>query len=459
MGLLMYTQVLIEYKVRQFIITTERQNTSLVKQQTKYLQNRTLFPPQISKSPAPNLGVVVVIPCYDEPNAVGSLQALQNNQLPTHISVEVILVINSGENGDISAKQQNEQTFQAVNDWIKIQKEERTPISWQVLYHPNLPKKHAGVGLARKIGMDEATYRLEQVNNPKGIILCFDADASCANNYLLEVVNHFEKHPQTPACSIHYEHPLTGTEYDAHTYEAIAQYELFLRYYVHALRYAQHPHAYQTIGSSMAVRCDAYQQQGGMNRRQAGEDFYFLQKFIPLGHFTELTSTTVYPSPRPSHRVPFGTGKAVGEILETQNQTYTTYHPQTFKDLKQLLQQVKTWYQQDNIQEQLVMLPQSIQTYLLQQKVIEKLQEIKNNTSNETSFLQRFYRWFNAFQALKYVHYARDHYYPNIPITQAATQLLQQHWNIKATKTDAQSLLKIYRDLDKGQKNVRSGKY
>src|SRR4029434_9989987 len=105
-------------------------------------------------------------------------------------------------------------------------------------------------------------------------------------------------------------------------YKAIAAYELHLRYYLQALRTAGFPHGYHTIGSSMAVRARTYMEQGGMNRRQAGEDFYFLHKLIPLGGFTELNSTTVYPLPRPSNRVPFGTGRAVSEwLIQTGNKT------------------------------------------------------------------------------------------------------------------------------------------
>ena len=88
--------------------------------------------------------------------------------------------------------------------------------------------------------------------------------------------------PRSPGCSIYFEHPLHGP-LEPKVYEAIAAYELHLRYYVQALRYAAFPYAHHTIGSSMAVRADAYAKQGGMNKRQAGEDFYFLHKIIPLG--------------------------------------------------------------------------------------------------------------------------------------------------------------------------------
>ena len=73
----------------------------------------------------------------------------------------------------------------------------------------------------------------------------------------------------------------------------------------------------------MAVRPEAYMKQGGMNRRKAGEDFYFLNKIMSLGGFGECAETTIYPSPRTSKRVPFGTGQAVLRNVETK--TYTTY--------------------------------------------------------------------------------------------------------------------------------------
>jgi len=51
-----------------------------------------------------------------------------------------------------------------------------------------------------------------------------------------------------------------------------------------------------TVDSYIAVR--------GMNRREAGEDFYFLNKLAKLGDIGQIHATTVYPSARPSRRVP-----------------------------------------------------------------------------------------------------------------------------------------------------------
>ena len=100
-------------------------------------------------------------------------------------------------------------------------------------------------------------------------------------------------------------------------FDGIAAYELHLRYHVRVQKWIGFPYAFQTIGSAMAVRAWAYVKQGGMNRRHAGEDFYFLQKISWLGPISELSTVTVFPSPRLSGRVPFGTGKAVGDYIES----------------------------------------------------------------------------------------------------------------------------------------------
>jgi len=414
-----------------------------------YLEKHALYPPQIQQSPHENLEIVVVIPCHDEPDLVSSVQALRNCELPK-CAVEVIVVVNDSEVSPSEIKKQNQLTVNQLNKWVI--RNAADEFRCFVLYHPDMPKKHAGVGLARKIGMDEAVWRLEQVENPKGVIVCFDADSDCDTNYLREIERHFQAHPDTEACSIYFEHPTSGEAYPPEVYEAIVDYELYLRYYVHALRWAGFPHAYQTIGSSMAVRTDAYQRQGGMNRRKAGEDFYFLHKFIPHGHFTELTTTCVIPSPRPSHRVPFGTGKAVGDLIQIEG-SYLAYHPNVFIDLQLFMKKINALYEMKNesdISRFMENLPDSIRTFLLQNNFPKKVKEIHAHTASTTTFRQRFFQWFNAFLILKYVHHARDAYYASVPVHEAAVWLSGE-LNVEIeTGANARDLLRIFRKMDVG---------
>lgn len=390
--------------------------------------------------------MAVVIPCFNEPDLIGSLASLWDCARPA-CSVEVIVVVNSSIACDSAARLQSQLTLKEASQWIVRHADPR--FAFHVLYFPDLPAKQAGVGLARKIGMDEAARRFDDVRKPGDIVVCYDADCRCERNYLISIEQHFQKHPRSPACSIYFEHPLEGP-LDAQAYEAIAIYELHLRYYVQSLRYADFPYAYHTIGSCMAVRADAYKKQGGMNKRQAGEDFYFLHKIIPLGGFANLTDTTVFPSPRASNRVPFGTGKAVGSYL--RDAQTGTYPLQAFLDLKLLLDQLPSIYrEQDFAIDASHSLPESIRSFLQKQGFAKALEEIFANTSSEATFRKRFFHWFNGFQAMKFIHHARDDFYGEGRVeeqSQKLLMLLPGGCRVLAGPS-VRELLKVYRQLDR----------
>ena len=178
------------------------------------------------------------------------------------------------------------------------------------------------------------------------------------------------------------------------------------------------PYAFHTVGSSMAVRSSAYQKQGGMNKRKAGEDFYFLHKIIALGDFTELKKAKVIPSPRVSDRVPFGTGKAVGEYVEHSTEAYMTYSPDSFREIRSFVGGLESFFQE---QVDLSELSDPFKQFLGEQQFEKKLAEIRKNTSDFDSFKKRFFVWFDAFMILKLVHYLRDTHYPNVPVNLAVS--------------------------------------
>ena len=384
--------------------------------------------------------MVVVIPCHNEPNLLGALEDLWRCDRPKS-AVEVIVVINSGEGASTEVQERNLQTLKEAAFWSREDCDQAFRI--HLLHFPNLPRKHAGVGLARKIGMDEALRRFDAVGRLDGVIACFDADSGCDANYLIELERYFAQQPRSPGCSVFFEHPLEGKE-DPKVYEAIILYELHLRYYVQALRFTGFPHAYHTIGSSMAVRADAYMKQGGMNKRQAGEDFYFLHKIIPLGNFGELNTTRVIPSPRPSDRVPFGTGRAVRDYLETGK--FETYPMQAFRDLKGFFHAVNA-INENRLQAEL-QTDAPLRDFLERQKFADAIAEIRKNTSSAEAFRKRFFRWFDGFMAMKYIHFARDTAYRSDDIVRAASELLTISPDSQST---ARELLFRFRQLQQGR--------
>ncbi|MCB0588035.1 MAG: glycosyltransferase [Phaeodactylibacter sp.] len=408
---------------------------------TPYLQQRSLYPPQISAPPADNLALVVAIPAYDEPDLLESLRCLYECALPEGGAVEVIVVVNEPEEATEAVAARNRALSEQARKWAATHR--RPGLQFFILHHA-LPSRHAGVGLARKIAMDEACRRLEQAGCSEGVIASFDADSRCDPNYFQAVARHFREYPGCPAAAIYFEHPLQGTGHPLEVYEAILSYELHLRYYVQAQRWAGFPHAFHTVGSSMAVRCSAYQQQGGMNKRKAGEDFYFIHKFTPLTGFANLSTTRVIPSPRPSHRVPFGTGRAVQEIMKGEGRHYRTYPPSSFIELKAFLGQLPAIYHNEAQWEASPVLEE----FLRRQGLEQKLSEMKRHSASYSTFCSRFFRWFNAFLVMKYLHFARSRGRADVPVAEAAKWLLEERGQLPEQR-DVPGLLARYRAIDR----------
>lgn len=415
----------------------------------RYLAKRALGPRRIRRRPSPRLGLVVVIPSRDEPELLRTLDSLRACTLP-ECDVEVLVVVNASDNDEQSVKDRNRASLHASRRWAAKVPDSR--LTFRFLNYPNLPGHEAGVGLARKLGMDEAVARLDCAGAGDGIVASLDADCVCDSNYLQALYTHFRDNPATPGCSVYFEHPLCGP-LDSRLYDGIASYELYLRYYVHGLRFASLPFAYHTVGSSMAVRASAYVAQGGMNRRQAGEDFYFLQKFIAIGGFSELQTTRVIPSPRPSHRAPFGTGRAMQRWLEDSSLVLMVDSPKIFRELALFAQCLEHFCDAGPEDPELLSpLPAMLSGYLEQNRFRSELARVQRHTASRETFRQQLFCWFNAFRALKYVHLASDERYPKVPITSAAAQLLQWsghgEWPAQTTICE---LLAYYRDIDRGK--------
>ncbi len=401
-----------------------------------YLQHQLYFnSPFIEVKPNNKLEISVVIPCYNETSLINALSSLRNCEQP-QCEVEVITVFNSSEIDTELVLETNAQMLADAQQWNLTENKD-----W-IIFHfidvKNLPEKDAGVGLARKIGMDEAVVRFEQQKRD-GIIACFDADSTCQSNYLVELEKHFNQYPKSPACSIHFEHPVEGNDFSKQNYEAIAAYELHLRYYKNALKFCGFPYAFHTIGSSMVVKSKAYQKQGGMNKRKAGEDFYFLQKMMTLGNFTELTTTTIFPSPRISDRVPFGTGRAMQNYLKQEKPDYLTYDFNSFLELKILVDNLDFIYKQD------VELPSSVNAYLNTIDFANNILKIRENSTSLNHFKKLFFNWFNAFKVLKFMHFARDDFYKDTDVYLEANKLLKQ---LNQPVNNGIDLLTVYRELD-----------
>ncbi len=411
----------------------------------RYLEKFTRYPKQTYDNPQPTTNLIIVIPCLNEPEILKTLDSVWSCNRPDK-PVEVLVTINHSREAPDEIKAFNEATYQSVLAWSKQWSDDYFKVI--PLWYGDIKPKIAGVGTARKLGMDEAVYRFYEIDQPGGIIACLDADCSVTTNYLEALSDHFKENPDTSGCAIYFEHPLEGPE-RPELYQAIVDFELYLRYYKNALAWAGFPYAFHTIGSVMAVPCDIYQKVGGMNKQIAGEDFYFLEKVIYQGNFTELNAACVYPSPRKSLRVPFGTGQAITDFIENQQSTIQVFNPDAYRDFRNFLEKVPQLYHYSGKWESTFQqFPASIQDFLAHYDYAYYIAESLQHASNENIFLKRFYHWFNAFMALKYLHFARDHYYDNIPIKKAIKWLFEA-LGLTYTGKDKKQLLAEARQWDK----------
>jgi glycosyltransferase involved in cell wall biosynthesis len=402
--------------------------------------------------PLKRSSIFVVIPCYNEPDILTTLNSL-SHCFPPVKEVSVLIVINSSEDAPQEAILQNNSTSDCIVSWHTLHPQLFFDV--QRILAPELPKKWAGVGWARKIGMDQAVRQLVENDFKDGIIVSFDADSTVLPNYFQQIESAFDCNPTYNFFTIHFEHPYDKGELGASIREGILRYELHMRYYRYAMQWIGYPHAIHTVGSSFTLLASAYAKQGGMNRRKAGEDFYFLHKLVLLGAYGNINSTTVFPSARQSDRVPFGTGAAMKKWIEGGSELNFTYSLAAFINLKPLFSMALKFWQMEpaEIENRILRLHPTLKSFCENSQVINKLLELKKNCASASVFERRVFHLLDAFWILKYLNYSRDSSYPYADLQTEATNLLQ-HIGIQCKIIcSLENLLEIFRDLDRQVEN------
>ncbi len=394
---------------------------------SRYIQNNIVYPPFIVEEVSPGLSMVVMIPCLNEPEIIRTLESLWSCD-PVQSVCEVIVTVNDSESSSAEVRQFNRETYQNLLVWKRTN--DRKNLVLHPIYATAVNSKFAGAGMARKIGMDEAVRRLDAVNNPAGVIVSLDADCLVSANYLKRIEAVFKENKSCFAATINFSHRINEMD-DPKQKAGIQLYEDYLHYYKKALDLAGYPDSIYTIGSAFAVRADAYVKQGGMNRRQAGEDFYFLYKLTKLGKILEIQDALVYPSARVSDRVPFGTGASMTKWMNDSEDLALTYNFSAFLDLKLLFDQTDTLFRisADSCALLIPSLPVSIQEYLQSLDFPGKLAEINQNSSSLDSFRKRFFQFFDAFIILRFLNFAHQKLYQRQNLLEAIGQLREETGN------------------------------
>ncbi|MBR3946122.1 MAG: glycosyltransferase family 2 protein, partial [Bacteroidales bacterium] len=344
-----------------------------------YYKRYSVAPKIFNGNPRSDTGIIVVIPCYDDEFIFTALRSLDSANCPP-CSVEVIVVVNSAEDTDVAIVEKNRRIYASLCE----KKDSYLNFALLPYIIEGVPHKIAGVGNARKVGMDEAVWRFSAVENPRGVIVSLDADCLVSEDYFTEIYSRFycaKDHPN--ACTLQFRHNFDEKLYSGQEIVACRRYEMYLRYFRLAQKIAGIPQCLHTIGSCLAVTAETYARMGGMARRQAGEDFYFLQKLALQSKVASVDKPIVFPSPSVSERVPFGTGRSVKKIIETGS--CKVYNFGLFLLLKDFYSAFPSLYDGDST------IPREIIEFVGEQKFKSLVDECRKNTSDRKSFVKRMF--------------------------------------------------------------------
>ncbi len=370
---------------------------------------------------------IIVIPAISEfENIKLLISSLSNNDITYFSETLILFVVNNLKSSSNLIKADNKKAL------LYLEKLANKQING---VHPNLnidfidastdnlelDEKDGGVGLARKIGMDLAITLFDFETNIKKLVICLDGDCTVEDNYISTIKNYFNTN-SVSAGYVNFNHTTTTDEENE---RAIINYEIFLRYYVLGLTYANSPYAYHSIGSTMFCDVESYIKVQGMNKRKAAEDFYFMEKLSKITKIEKIDGTAVLPSSRGSWRVPFGTGQRVNRFLDNTQNEYILYSPKSFDVLKEW---VKVFYSKSQLSaDDYLKLAKEINTslfnFLTSNNFQNSWEKITTNSSSNEQIQKQKLLWFDGFRTLKLIHHLRDVEFPSINMFDALDEL------------------------------------
>jgi hypothetical protein len=311
-----------------------------------------------------------------------------------------------------------------------------------------------GVGTARKLGLDTALTVLD-CGETDPLLVNIDADCRVGPDYLGAVLR-AGRTPGFAAGVTDFAHP---TAEDLPETDAVVRYETYIRYHALSLRWAGSPYASPAVGSTMVCRGAAYAAAGGMPERQAGEDFYFLERLRKRGPVARIHEALVIPSARRTGRTPFGTAQRVDRCLAGGEEDNALYHPASYGVLKAWLERVEAGLEADaeGLLDGAERIHPELAGFLRDARFSTIWPKLRDNAPRPEALLAQFHRWFDALKTLRLIHRLRDNAFGQAPAAEAVAALLARLGEEPAVRLDAsfgkdldrqRGLLKQLRRLD-----------
>jgi hypothetical protein len=390
----------------------------------RYLRKRAVTGPWRIQGPSRRdfSGAVIIPALAESASLFDTLRSLATNPPELLERFLILVVVNQREDAAPGDKTDNKSTLKRLADGPAGL--ENLHLAWIDAAGRGLemPGKNGGVGLARKIGCDLALTRLDgQASN---LLVALDADTLVRPDYLPALTRHFHAGRSGGAVVPFCHQPAA----DAAGQRAITAYELYLRAHVLGLRLAGSPYAFHTVGSTMVCQAAAYVRAGGMNRRQAGEDFYFLQQLAKTAGVTLVEDTVVYPSARISHRTPFGTGRGVARLADDGAEAALCYHPRCYGVLGAWLNMADRHWQAggSELLERARAHDDVLAAFLQEEHLPEVWDKLSRNHGSRQGRRSAFHGWFDGLKTTRLIHRLSAGPWPRQTADRAVPPLLRQ---------------------------------
>ena len=162
-----------------------------------------------------------------------------------------------------------------------------------------------------------------------------------------------------------------------------------------------------------------------MNKRKAAEDFYFIEKLSKITSIQKIGATKIYPSPRPSWRVPFGTGQRINRFFAGSHNEFILIDPRCFRVLKKWLKVFLSdeILKAEDYLETAKNIHSSLYEFLTGQLFEDSWNRILCDTKKKDQLKKQKIFWFDAFKTMKLIHYLRDNAYPMINMFDALDEV------------------------------------
>jgi len=335
---------------------------------------------------------IVSIPCYDEYDYIfKTLESINNQNKNILKNTLVSITINNSEDVEDFILSNNQKTYEKL---LESTYDFEFVVTDAFSKNKSLESKNAGAGMARKISVESVLPYLKIDS-----IICFiDADTTLSEKYL-ELIQLSYQENQWGAATVNFLHQNDEPK----TKQIIREYEKFLKDTSLNIKECGSPYHYISLGSAMICTYLAYVSIGGMNRKVAGEDFYFLQELEKFCGVKQINAILVYPSSRYCSKLYMGTSARLKKSLNGELDLSSLYFSENaFKILKEWIDLALSSNKKDYsaIKDDINKIDSGLLPFLQKLNIKNAWDPITQSPSYN-HFSKQFHRWFDALSIFK----------------------------------------------------------